>query len=119
MARMAFLLALVALVGTAEVRSARAQDPRPVPLARRGVRAACPRTIDAALSAIGTKGGIGPDPTLQRADAAGQLAGIRDGGAASDTWRVTAAALSLRVSFVVPLRDSATHPRAGPLRRAL
>jgi hypothetical protein len=59
MARMAFLLALVALVGTAEVRSARAQDPRPVPLARRGVRAACPRTIDAALSAIGTKGGIG------------------------------------------------------------
>jgi hypothetical protein len=60
-----------------------------------------------------------PDPTLQRADASGQLAGIRDGGAASNTWRVTAAALSLRVSFVVPLRDSATHPRAGPLRRAL
>ena len=59
MARMEFVLALVALVGTAEVRSARAQDPRPVPLARRGVRAAFPHTMDAALSAIGTMGGIG------------------------------------------------------------
>ena len=35
MARMAFVLALVALAGTAEVRRGRAKDPQPVPFARR------------------------------------------------------------------------------------
>jgi hypothetical protein len=46
---MVFVLALVAFAGTAEVIAC-SQDLQPVPIARRDVRAACPRTMHAALS---------------------------------------------------------------------